>query len=572
MGRNRRAEPYRATSTLARSRHDRYTAGGLGYPPPDPQPRAVALIVMPPRFSVLTAVCDPPIEVLERCLASVREQAFNDWEHIIVDDASTDPDVHLILHRAESDARVRVRRRADRGGIVAASNDALAAATGDIVALLDHDDELAPHALSTMAAVYDDEECDVTYSDHDLIRPDGRRSDPFFKPDFSPERLRHQNYITHFMTARRSIVEAVGGFRPGFDGAQDHDLILRLTEAARQVIHVPDVLYHWRQGLGSVALDPSAKQYAYDNGRRAVEEHCARVGITATVDVGDHLGTFVVRRPTSSQVTVLVAAPMETGVVWGRKRHHLARLAASLDQFTHQMGAELIVGVPNGAAAEALQLLDEAGCIGRVVEVGASDSLWSAALNEASTDIVVPVAEQMMLDHGSDIGAMAAHLAADDVSMVGCSQLNSDRTVRHGGFVTDHLGAHPILAGWAASHPGPGRLMAITREVGAIDVVGGALRSDRLQALLAQGDDAAITDEGVRLCAHDIAAGNRVIWTPQAVWYRFDPSHSGSPVVAMSDRYSNSKLCAGRGDWLERPGCAGAAPYRLADNGIRVWS
>jgi hypothetical protein len=530
---------------------------------------------MPPRFSVLTAVCDPPIDVLNRCLASVREQDTSDWEHVIVDDASTDPEVRTMLQRAATDEHVRLVLRRSRGGIVAASSDALAAASGDIVALLDHDDELAPHALSSMAAAFEDEQCDVAYSDHDLIRPDGRRADPFFKPDFSPERLRHQNYITHFLAARRSVVNSVGGFRSDFEGAQDHDLLLRMTEVARRVTHVPDVLYHWRQVAGSVALDPAAKQYAYDNGRRAVAEHCSRVGITARVKLGNHLGTFVVRRESSASVAVLVAAPMNTGFVWGRERHHLARLAASLSDFTQQIDNELVVAVQAGDAALAQRILDEAHCAGRVVEVADAGSYWSAALNAASSDVVVPVTERMMLDSGSNLRSLAAHLDADDVAMAGCLQLNSDRTVRHGGFVSDRLGTHPILAGWAASHPGPGHVMAVAREVGAVDVIGGALPVDAFREICqhSKGPDAAsLTAAGVAFGIDRQARGNRVVWTPEAAWYRFELRQQRLDMTAKIDPYSNPNLEPGRGDWLEVAGQAGAAPSGIDASGRRIWS
>jgi len=545
---------------------------------------------MTPRFSVLTAVCDPPIAVLERCLASVREQDSDDWEHVVVDDASTDPAVRDALVDAADDSRVTVVFRPRRGGIVAASNDALAAASGALVALLDHDDELAPAALSTMAAAFgtddDGSECDVAYSDHDLIRTDGRRGEPFYKPDFSPERLRHQNYITHLLTARRSLINEVGGFRAGFDGAQDHDLVLRLTEAARRVVHVPEVLYHWRQVAGSVALDPSAKQYAYENGRRAVEDHCLRCGIDADVDLGGDLGTFVVRRRATRPITLLVAAPLHTGIVWGRERHHLTRLATSIAALARRSVIDVIIAVPCGGEALARQLLADAACPAHVVGATAASALWPAALDALSTStgiansVVIPLVESMQLDeHRNDITGLAAHLASADVAIVGSTQLQSDRTIRHGGFITDHLGTHPILTGWAGSHPGPGRLMQVAREVGAVDIVGAAMRAADFRAICAgaannaaAGTDVDIASIGPLFSVEQRTAGSRVVWTPQAVWYRFEPPPTGLASVSATDPYSNPNLAPGRGDWLELPGRGGATSYDLDESGQRIWS
>ena len=187
-----------------------------------------------PRVSVLTAVFDPEPAHLAECVVSVAAQTLADHEHILVDDGSTAPHVATMLAAFERAwPNVRVISRSSNGGIVAASADALAAASGEFVAFVDHDDRLEPDALASMVAAMTADPsnlADVAYSDHDLIRPDGRCATPSYKPDFSPERLRSQNYITHLVMARRSLVEEVGGFRVGFDGAQDHDLLLRLTE------------------------------------------------------------------------------------------------------------------------------------------------------------------------------------------------------------------------------------------------------------------------------------------------------------------------------------------------------
>src|SRR5690606_5375309 len=175
--------------------------------------------------------------------------------------------------------RIEVIRRESNGHISEASNSALAIARGDYVALLDHDDELRPHALLEVAELLaGDGTIGLVYSDEDKLDADGRRFDPYFKPDFDPDLLRSQNYVCHFTTIRTELVRAVGGFRKGFEGSQDHDLILRCTErlAPAQVRHIPKVLYHWRAIPGSTALARDAKDYASSAGARAVEDHLRR--------------------------------------------------------------------------------------------------------------------------------------------------------------------------------------------------------------------------------------------------------------------------------------------------------
>jgi len=235
--------------------------------------------VTPPRFSIVTPVYETPGKVLTEMLASVRRQRFGDWQLCLVDDASRSPQVREILERAaRQDQRIEVAWRTDNGGIVAASNDALRLATGEFVALLDHDDKLHPDALARVdEALRGNREADYVYTDEDKIDARGRHAGPFLKPEWSPERMRTQMYTCHLSVLRRSLVEEVGGFDPAFEGAQDWDLVLKVTERARAVLHVPRVLYHWRGLESSTAgLGESAKPWAFEAGKRAIQAHCDR--------------------------------------------------------------------------------------------------------------------------------------------------------------------------------------------------------------------------------------------------------------------------------------------------------
>jgi GT2 family glycosyltransferase len=240
-----------------------------------------------PLFSVVTPVFDTPADVLAATLRSVRSQSFGDWELCLVDDCSSEPHVATMLERAQhEDGRIRVLRREVNGGIVAASNDALAMAQGEFVALLDHDDELHPKALERVAAaVAAHPEADYVYTDEDKIDSAGRPSGPFFKPDWSPERMRTQMYTCHLSVLRRRLVEEVGGFDQEYEGSQDWDLVLKVTERARRVLHVPEVLYHWRTLETSTAGGgEEAKPWAFEAGTRAVQAHCERIGLPARAE------------------------------------------------------------------------------------------------------------------------------------------------------------------------------------------------------------------------------------------------------------------------------------------------
>ena len=265
-----------------------------------------------PRFSIITPVYNPPRDAFELCVSSVLSQTSADWEWCLANDASPDSWVAPRLQELQRiDPRIRVVDRTTNGGIVAASNDAIALAEGEFLVLLDNDDELHADALALAAAALDREPtADYLYSDENKVSPDGRHFDDFAKPVWSPERLLAQNYTSHLSVLRRSLVEEVGRFRPGFDGSQDYDLVLRVIERARTVVNVPQVLYHWRSLPTSTASAASAKPYAFIAAMKAVREHLSRCGVAAEVtEAGPSLAR--VRRTSLHHPPVTVVLPVD---------------------------------------------------------------------------------------------------------------------------------------------------------------------------------------------------------------------------------------------------------------------
>ena len=232
--------------------------------------------------------------------------------------------------------------------------------TVDWVVLLDHDDVLAAGALTRLAQwIGEHPDVDVVYSDHDVLRPDGRRADPAYKPDFSPERLRQTNYITHLVAIRRSAIDAVGGFADGVDGAQDHDLLLRLMELGVVFGHIPEVLAHWRQSPRSVATDTANKSEAFERGLEVVAAHVRRSGIDATVEPGGYDGIYRIRRhvPIDRLVSVVIPTRGSVGRVWGSRRTFVVDAVRSIvDRSTHRALEFVVVAdsdTPTGGARRA---------------------------------------------------------------------------------------------------------------------------------------------------------------------------------------------------------------------------
>ena len=240
-----------------------------------------------PLISVLLPAYNSNLKWLREAIRSVQEQLYARWELCIVDDASTDERVWPLLEKyARRDERIRIMHRAENGHISATSNDALALARGEFVALLDHDDTLAPTALYFVAhALNENPQLQLLYSDEDKLDAQGRRTDPHFKSDWNPELLLAQNFVSHLGVYRTELVRRVGGFQLGLEGSQDHDLTLRASEqiTPAEIKHLPHVLYHWRTTDLSAASVATAKPYAQQAAQRAVQEHLNRRGIAAEV-------------------------------------------------------------------------------------------------------------------------------------------------------------------------------------------------------------------------------------------------------------------------------------------------
>lgn len=294
-----------------------------------------------PKISILMPVYNVEQKWLEKCIQSVQAQFYDNWELCISDDASTDPNVKKILDKfLASDTRIKVVYRPENGHISKATNSALEIATGEFIALLDNDDELAPIALyEVVKLLNENKKLDLIYSDEDKIDMQGNRFEPAFKPDWSPDLLLGTNYISHLGVYRRSIVEEIGGFRAGLEGSQDYDLVLRFTEktSAEKIAHIPKILYYWRVLPTSTAADQSTKGYAFEAGRQALEDALARRNIKGTVTHAAGNGLFDVNYDLLSKDLVSIIIPTKNGY------DDMKRCLTSIVQKTTYENYEIIV-------------------------------------------------------------------------------------------------------------------------------------------------------------------------------------------------------------------------------------
>ncbi|HKU19078.1 MAG TPA: glycosyltransferase family 2 protein [Candidatus Saccharimonadales bacterium] len=238
-----------------------------------------------PTISVVVPTYNTPDKYLTPLIESLQAQLYTHWQLCIADGSTDKARAQAIALACAQDERIVYTRLSKNYGIVGNTNEAIKLANGEFVGFLDHDDLLSPHALlEVVDAINRQPKVDLLYSDEDKISDDGKsRSLPYFKPDWSPTLLENVNYITHFTVVRRRLLTKLGGLRPGFDGSQDYDFLLRATDATTHIVHIPKILYHWRLAEGSTAGPIENKRYADDAGQRALADHVKRMHIPAEV-------------------------------------------------------------------------------------------------------------------------------------------------------------------------------------------------------------------------------------------------------------------------------------------------
>lgn len=491
-----------------------------------------------PCISLVMPTWNSPIEALQACLDRVEAQGYPHWELCIADDASTDPEVRRVLgERAAREPRIRLALREANGHIAEASNTALALARGEFVALLDHDDLLAPHALWAVAeALQARPQAQLLYSDEDKLDEAGRRCEPFLKPDWMPDLLRAQNFVSHLGVYRRALVEAVGGFRRGYEGSQDHDLALRCIERIadpRDIVHIPRVLYHWRMAEGSTARGHGEKDYASEAGRRAVQDHLDRTAPGATAEIVAP-GIYRTRWP-------LPATPPRVSlIVPTRDGHDLLRTCVdSIVARTRYPDYEILVVDNQSACPRTLAYMAdldagrEGGGRARVLRWPHPFN-YSAINNFAATHatgtVLGLVNNDIEVIGEGWLEEMVSQALRPDIGCVGAKLYYPDDTIQHAG-VTLGIGgvANHLMRGLPRGAPGYfGRLWTAWNP-SAVTAAALLLRRevwDAAGGLDAQGLPVAFND--VDLCLKVRALGLRNLWTPHAELYHHESVSRGA--------------------------------------------
>jgi GT2 family glycosyltransferase len=511
--------------------------------------------VSQPLISILTPVFDTPVPWLREAVDSVLAQVYENWELVLIDDGSTATDLLDALPAlATRERRIRLVRLESHQGISAALNKGHEVAEGQWVTFLDHDDVLEPDALfQNVKVLQENLEIDLIYSDEDKLTEAGFDS-PILKPDWSPDFFLSCNYLCHMIFLRTDLVREVGGFQPQFDGSQDYDLLLRVSERSNRIHHIPRVLYHWRRSENSSASDVRQKPGQLEASWRAIEAHLERLDEPAHVTVDWRTHAFCVRRHLLEPRKISIIIPSS------HSAESLKEFVARLISKTSYPNYEIVIVQVDGRDE-----VHEAGTDFRMLHFpdAANDS---AAKNYAVAQTDSPWL--LFLDDNVEaidpdwLTIMGEHVQRPEVGAVGARLINPNGTIEHAGLIVGVNGiAQSAFHGFPAEHAGVNRQLRMTRNYSAVS---GACLFARRQVFqeiggFDEGLSGALAD--VDLCLKMRRAGYLIVYTPLAKLIAAAPvskTHdvSGEAIIRQRwsdvlerDPYYNPNLSRGRADF-----------------------
>jgi len=459
-----------------------------------------------PKISIITPVYNTNRRHLIEMIESVLAQTYSKWELCIVDGNSSKEHVKEILEKYKSkDKRIKIKYLSENKGIAGNTNEAIKIATGDYIAFLDHDDILAPFALFEVVKVINkDPQVDFIYSDEDKISSDSKlRYEPHFKPSWNPELLRSCNYITHLIVIKKELLDSVGWLRNGFEGSQDYDLILRCTEKAYKIVHIPKILYHWRAHIQYTAKTPNTKLYAYESGKRALKEHLERKGFPdSEVNIlFPYFGWYRINYKLKyiSKVSL---------IIFGFRPQ---RCINSIFNKTKYKNLEIILITPEHINKSGVRLIK-----------WRDKSMWHWSF--ANNYAVKFSSGQILLFLHSDtevithdwIERMLEHIQKDEVGIVGAKLYYPDYTICHAGIILGIKGSFGYShRNYPKEHPGYfGRLISVQN----VSAVSGACMMVKRKVFEEIGgfDESYSLISDIDFCLRARKKGYSIVWTPFA--------------------------------------------------------
>lgn len=431
-----------------------------------------------PLISVVVPMYNTNEQYFEELVASMENQIYKRWELCLADGSSEKNSKFVEI--AEKDNRIFYKFLGENKGISGNSNEALKMANGKYIALLDHDDLLPATSLfEFVKAINENNIPDFIYSDEDKINDNGERFNPYFKPDYSPETLSVHNYITHLVMFKKELLDKVGMFDDGFNGAQDFDLILRITENSKNIVHISKILYHWRAAVGSTANVADSKPYAYEAGRRAVEAHIQRLGLEGKVENGQDIpGVYRINYEVVGNPKVSILIPNKDGI------NYLKTCIKSILNLTTYENYEIVIIENNSEKQSTFKYYEKIKKNPKikVLEYKEKEFNYSKIINfgvkNVDGDFVVQLNNDTKLLTKNWLELFIGYAQQKDIGAVGARLYYKDKSIQHAGIAIGIAGtAGNLLTNLEYGKHAYYGFEAITRNVSA--VTGACLFSKR---------------------------------------------------------------------------------------------
>ena len=480
-----------------------------------------------PKISIITPVYNPDIEWIKAAVESVLSQAYDNWELCIADASTKEAIKKCLKNYAEKDSRIKVKFLVENKGIAENSNEALSIATGEYIGLLDHDDEISPDALYEVVKYLQDNDADMIYSDEDKIDINGNRTGAFFKPDWSLDMFLSLMYTCHFGVYNKKIIDDIGGFRVGYNGSQDYDLVLRFVEKANNIHHIPKILYHWRMVPGSVAEAVDAKNYAYVSAKKALTDYIGRNNICGEILDGTWKGSYRLRRELCKTPLVSIIIPTKD------RKDVLKKCIDSILGNTSYTNYEIIVVDNNSTEKDTCDYFEE---LKRETNIKIlqykKDFNFSAinnfAVKNASGDVILFLNNDTEIISKEWINAMVEHIQRDEVGIVGCKLLYANDKIQHAGVILGIGG----VAGHSHKYfqdSDPGYLYRphIIQNVSAVTAACMMIRKDVFESVGGFDENIVVAFGDVDLCLKIVDKGYMIVYTPYAKLYHHESLSRG---------------------------------------------
>jgi glycosyltransferase involved in cell wall biosynthesis len=484
-----------------------------------------------PLISIVMPTYNSDPNFLSAAIDSVQNQIYQNWELCIADDASTNSKaIEVLRSYQKKDPRIKIAFRKENGHISIASNTALELATGEWIALLDHDDLLAPTALFwVVEAINSHPDISLLYSDEDKVDVSGKRHAPFFKPDWNKALLYSQNYFCHLGVYKKQLIDEIGGFRPGFEGAQDYDLVLRCVEKLKsnQIFHIPKILYHWRSHDLSTAKDIGAKDYAVAAGQKALSQHLGRIGVQGQVAVTP-FGYRV-------KYDLPIPEPLVSLIISTKNAHELVKQCIeSIQSKTKYKNYEIILvdnQSDNPRSIEYFKKLEDEGTV-RLLHYQKAfnySAINNFACEHAKGGIVGLINNDIEVISPDWLGEMVSLLSQKGVGAVGAKLLYPNNKVQHAGVIFGVGG----VAGHSSKYADREESGYFCRAqlISEFSAVTGACLLTHKDAYFGVGGlnekDLSVAFNDVDYCLKLIKAGYQIVWTPYAELYHHESATRG---------------------------------------------